>query len=473
MFKLSSEASLDGAISVENKFIVDYMPYADGDYVKIYLYGLSLAARKGSADDTVERLARRLDIDVATVNAAIDYWCDRGLMSRLDGDICYFSPRSARPKIKKWDVDEYAEFNRIAQLYITGRQILSNEYNEYYSLMEQLNIEWQAMACIIKYCADLKGENVAYQYVLAVARNLAEDGHRSFDEVNDKLDEYGVYYNDLRAVLGAMGKRSVDPEAVKLYKKWKNEYKFDFEVILHVAQKVKRGGLAVLDEKLSYYREMCFFTTDIIDKYEEDRKSLYTLAKTINKSLGVYYENVDPELTAYIKPWLSLGFEPNALVAAAEYCMRNDLKRLSDLDATVRDLFGRGLTTEKQVRDSVDHEKRFDADIEKLNKKLGIKGAAKDIQRAYIANWKEKWAMPQSVIDHAASLSAGKSEPYAYMNRILLTWHNSGVSDLDAAKRAGLPAFQTAPDSAPKGIAVESRSAEELNALFTQISEDD
>ena len=35
MFKLSSEASLDGAITVENKFIVEYMPYADGDYVKV------------------------------------------------------------------------------------------------------------------------------------------------------------------------------------------------------------------------------------------------------------------------------------------------------------------------------------------------------------------------------------------------------------------------------------------------------
>ena len=53
MFKFSSEASLDGSVTVETKFIVEYMPYADGDYVKVYLYALSLAARKNDPDDSI------------------------------------------------------------------------------------------------------------------------------------------------------------------------------------------------------------------------------------------------------------------------------------------------------------------------------------------------------------------------------------------------------------------------------------
>ena len=79
MFKLSSEASLDGVVTVENKFIVEYMPYADGDHVKVYLYGLSLAARKNDSDDSVSMLARRLDLSVETVEAAIDHWTEQGL----------------------------------------------------------------------------------------------------------------------------------------------------------------------------------------------------------------------------------------------------------------------------------------------------------------------------------------------------------------------------------------------------------
>ena len=349
MFKLSSEASLDGAITVENKFIVEYMPYADGDYVKVYLYGLSLAARKSDADDSIERLARRLDMDERTVNAAIDYWTEQGLMSRLGDDICYFSPRTARPKIKLLDVDTYKEFNRQAQLYISARQISPNEYHDYYTLMEKLHVEWQAMVLIVKYCVDLKGDNVSCPYILSVARNLAEDGYRTADDVGERLDEFGVYYNDLRAALGAMGKKHVDHEAVQLYKKLKIEYKFGADVILHVAQNMKHGSIALLDEKLTQYNKLGFFSADIIDKYEEDRKTLYKLAKSVNKALGVYYDNTDPEIATYIKPWLALGFESKAILAAADYCMKKDMKRLSDLDAVIRDLFERGLTTEKPV----------------------------------------------------------------------------------------------------------------------------
>ncbi|MDE7164037.1 MAG: DnaD domain protein [Clostridiales bacterium] len=470
MFKLSSEASLDGAITVENKFIVEYMPYADGDYVKVYLYGLSLAARKSDADDSVDRLARRLDLDEHTVSAAIDYWTEQGLMSRLGDDICYFSPRNARPKIKKYDVDKYREFNRQAQLYIAARQISPNEYNEYYALMEKLDLEWQAMVLIVKYCVDLKGDNVSCPYITTVARNLAADGYRTFDDVGERLDEYGVYYNELLRVLGG---KHPDHEAVQFYKKWKMTYKFDKDVIYHVAQNVKRGGAAAIDAKLTGYYELGLTTAEQIDKYEEDRKNLYKLTKAVNKALGLYYDNVDPEITAYIKPWLGLGFEPNAIIAAADYCMRKDIKRLSDLDAVIRDLFERGLTTEKQVRDSVDHENRFDAKIEKLFKTLNIKGAVKDIQRAYYANWAEKWAMPQALIDYAAEISADKANPFAYINAVLQSWHNDGITEVSKAKSAAPPTGNTQQPTAPTGVVFERYTEEQLNSMFTRITEDD
>ena len=472
MFKLSPEASFDGAVTVENKFIVEYMPYADGDYVKVYLYGLSLAARKEDKDDSVNMLARRLGLDPVTVEAAIDYWSELGLMSRLGDDICYFSPRTARPKIKNFNVDEYHEFNRNAQLYITERQIPSNEYNEYYSFMEKLHVEWQAMVFIIKYCADLKGGNVSCPYILAVARTLAQDGYRTADEVGERLEEFGVYYNDLCAVLGAMGKKHPDHEAVQLYKKWRHEYKFDFEVIFHVAKNIKHGGIATLDEKLSQYHSLAFFNADIIDKYEADRKELYKFAKAVNKALGVYYENLDPEIAMYIKPWQSLGFEQKAVLAAAEYCMKKDMRRLSDLDAVIRDLSERNLTSEKQVKDNIDSENRFDGEIKELNKLFNLKGAVKDTQRTHYADWAEKLAFSKELIDYAATLAVGKANPYAYMNAILLSWKENGVSDIEKAKAAA-PTTAGAQSSAPTGIVYERYTEEQLNSLFTQITEDD
>lgn len=475
MFKLSSEASLDGAITVENKFIVEYMPYADGDYVKVYLYGLSLAAGKIDADDGLEKMARRLAMDERTVTAAIDYWAEQGLMSWRSDGIYYHSLRNTRPKIKNYDVDKYQEFNRQIQLYIKERQIAPNEYNEYYALMEKLNLEWQAMVLIVKYCVDLNGSNVSCSHILSVARNLATDGYRTADDVGERLDEFGVYYNDFKRMLSVMGKKHVDHESIQLYKKWRIEYKFSADVILHVAQNIKRGGIAMLNEKLKQYHELGFLSADIIDKYEEDRKYLYQLAKSINKAIGVYYDNTDPEIATYIKPWLSMGFETKAILAAADYCMKKDMKRLSDLDAVIRDLFERGLTTEKQVNDSVNYENRYDDKIEKLLKALKIQGAVKDIHRAYYANWTEKWNMPQALIDYAAELSANKANPFAYMNAVLLAWHNSGITDIEKAKSAAPVAGDKASQqpAAPTGMVFEKYTEEQLNNLFTQITEDD
>lgn len=474
MFKLSSEACLDGAVTVENKFIVEYMPYADGDYVKVYLYGLSLAARKDDPDDTVERMARRLDLDEATVSAAIDYWTELGLMSRLGDDISYLSPRTARPKIKKYDVDKYREFNRQAQSYITSRQISPNEYNEYYGIMERLGIEWLAMVLIVKYCVDLKGENVSCPYILAVARNLAQDGYRTADEVEERLEEYGVYYNDLCEVLGALGGgKRPDHESVKLYKKWKIVYKYDKDMIVGVAATIKRGGMATLDTKLTQYSELGFATAEQIQKYEDERKALYKLTKAVNKALGVYYENVDPEITNYIRPWLDMGFEDGAVVAVAEYCMKNGLKTLSDLDSVMREFFNSSVLTEKQVKAHTEREARFDGDISALMQSLKLRGAIKPVYRAFYENWRERMNVSKELIDHAATLAADKSNPFAYMNSVLSAWSASGVTTVDGAKAHG-----TEKPSAPTGEAKpntvrEQMTAEQLNALFVRLGEED
>ena len=468
MFKLSPEAALDGSVTVENKFIVEYMPYADGDYVKVYLYGLSLAARKSDPDDTLDRLARRLGLDAATVDAAIEYWTERGLMARLGDEITFLPPRAARVKPKKYDVDRYAEFNRMAQSYIDARQITPNEYNDYYALMEKFDLEWQAMAAIVSYCARLKGGNVSCPYILAVARNLAEDGYRSFDEVTERLEEYGVYYNDLCEVLSAMGGKRPDHEAVRLYKKWLKVYKFDKSVVLEVAQTIKKGGVASLDARLTAYKDAELMTTEKIDAYEKERKALYTLAKAVNRALGLYYENTDPEIATYIKPWLALGFDDKAIIALAEHCMKNNLKTLSDLDAVVREFFASSVITESDIRARIDGETRFDKQIEKLMGALGVLGAVKATHRAYYSVWKDKLAFSDEIIELAADKAKNTANPFAYMNKILSAWHGAGVKTVaDAeAQSVGFSEAAATTTRTDKATVTERYSAEELDALF-------
>ena len=126
------------------------------------------------------------------------------------------------------------------------------------------------------------------------------------------------------------------------------------------------------------------------------------------------------------------------------------------------------------VKDSVNYENRHDGDIEKLLKTLGVRGAVKDVHRAYYANWAEKWTMPQALIDYAAELSAGKDNKFAFMNAVLSAWHNSGVTDVQKAKAAAPTAGdKAAPTAATTGMVFEKYTEEQLNSLFTPITEED
>lgn len=101
------------------------------------------------------------------------------------------------------------------------RNILPNEYNEYYSIMEAMHIEPSAMLAVIAYSIRQKGEDVNYAYILAVARNLAHQGCLTYERVNEQLSEFDLYDKDLLAVLKSLGsKKSPTIDDKHLFKKW-------------------------------------------------------------------------------------------------------------------------------------------------------------------------------------------------------------------------------------------------------------
>ena len=82
--KLSKEAAAEGKIQIDNAFIVDFMPFAPENYVKIYLYGLSLACTLSDESlNTPEEIAKRLNLDASTVTEAFSYWAGCGVVNVL------------------------------------------------------------------------------------------------------------------------------------------------------------------------------------------------------------------------------------------------------------------------------------------------------------------------------------------------------------------------------------------------------
>lgn len=74
-----------GTTAIENIFIHDFMPMANGTHVKIYLTAY-LYTQDPQLSKTVDnaQLARHLNLSIEDVVAAWQYWEDRGIIQRID-----------------------------------------------------------------------------------------------------------------------------------------------------------------------------------------------------------------------------------------------------------------------------------------------------------------------------------------------------------------------------------------------------
>ena len=65
----------DNAILLDHEFIDQYMPEANGEYVKVYLY---ILRHQNQEDLTLEQIADALNHTEADVKRAINYWQKAG-----------------------------------------------------------------------------------------------------------------------------------------------------------------------------------------------------------------------------------------------------------------------------------------------------------------------------------------------------------------------------------------------------------
>lgn len=472
--KLSREIIENEKLRIDNAFVTDFMPFAPENYVKVYLYGLKLACFGGVGDIETE-IAGKLNLEPGLVNEAFSYWANEGLVNILSTSpvaVEYLAVNKGTLALRKFSKTKYKDFNDQLHAMLPSRNILPNEYNEYYSIMEAMHIEPEAMLAIIAYCIRLKGQDVGYPYILAVARNLARQGCLTYDRVNEQLSEFDLYDKDVAAVLHSLGsKKAPAIEDKRMFAKWTKTLGFPTETVVQVAKSVKRGGMDRLDALLVKYYENHLFSMAEIDEFNRNRDRLYSLTKEINKRIGVYYEQLDFIIETYVTRWLGYGFTDETLLTIAEYCFRCNIRTLEGYNATVEKFYKQGLITADDIGEFLGEAVRRDADIREALEKAGVTRPVTSRDRDSYRTWTYSWKMDRDVVLYAASLAAGNASPVSYMNAILGGWHNAGVTSLEGAKKFGATRASAARETA--ATVTKTYTSEQLNAMFDSLNNED
>ncbi len=254
--KIYTEAP-EGATVIQNYFIDQYMPEANGEFVKVYLYLLRCA--NTGRELSLSSIADVFEHTENDVRRALSYWENQGLL-RIElgklGELLtvtftepWRSPAqeevpadSARePLAGEEDGKELSpeEQKELRQLFFVAEQYLqrpltSQEQHDYVYYYSVLHLSFDLIEYLLEYCIS-KGTTSPH-YMRSVALAWAEKGIRSVREAKKETTLYNKNYYEILNAFGIKGRSPAPPEQ-EMMDRWLNEYGFSIDIVLEACRR--------------------------------------------------------------------------------------------------------------------------------------------------------------------------------------------------------------------------------------------
>lgn len=476
--EFSSEVVSSNTTVVDNVFLSDFLPNANGDYVKVYLYGLYKCS--SGRDNDLQSFSKALQMSEEDIISIFYYWQEVGLVNVVNVEpimIRFLPVKSALSKIKKYNVDKYTSFNLSAQELIGSKMLTPRELEEFYYLIENLHISADALLRIIEYCVSIKGKNISVSYIVAVAKNWIYDGVRTVEDVLERLEAQERVSGDVVLVLKALGlKRQATIDEYQMYLTWVKDLDMSLELIVHIAKKTKTKNFNKLNTLVNKCYANRLLSVKEVDDYLKSEESMFELAKGVVKNLGLWYDNLENVVDTYISNWLQLGFESDAILTLSNYAFRSNIRTLDGLNNSINNMFKLGLLTDASIDNYMADIVKNDSTIRQILVDLGIDRGVISMDRTMYKTWLYDWNMSNEIINYAIELSKGKYSAMQYLNRVLSEYHTKGISSVEDAKKyqlsfVGNGASQAVKNSSPKQAHKREYSKQELDSLFDDLYE--
>lgn len=465
---LDADYVREGYTQVDNVFLSKYMPDADATDVKVYLYGLMLALGGRGADNTKDAISLALRLTAERVDSAFAYWADSGLISYTsDGKgIMYNSVKAPTTKAVYYNAREYSEFVDELRRVFPEKIIPEQDIVRYVETLRLYKIEQNAMLLIARYCRDAKGTTNTAS-VVGLASAWAKQGLTTERAVNARLDELERNSEEMKNVYTALGLRSEPSvEDAGLYVSWTAKgFKPDTIMVACRACK-RRGGMQRLVRLMDELYSAKALTAVEADEYLRKKDEIKAFAEQIIRTLGSFYATLDMPIETYINPWLSLGFEKNALSAIAKFCFMRNIRTLDGMQVYVDKFYKLGVVTEQGIDAYVQRQNAVDNAIREVLSVCGAEPFISARDRDFYRTFAEDWGFEQDVILTVASYARNKPFPMSYINKILLTLKENGIRTVEGAKKLLEGGLDKKKDTTKDNIIKQDYTAAEVASAF-------
>lgn len=309
------------ATPIENLFILEYMPGADGTQLRVYLYGLMLCRYPAFDGDT---LTQALSLTKEEALAAYAYWQREGLVRILCADpleVEYMAPsqRASGPMLLP---GKYGPLIQAAQTLLAPRTLRPQELRRLYDWMDVFGLSEGAVLELISHCIGRNpGKTVSMNYMDAVAQAWADAGVHTAAEAKARADAFNALASGAGAILKRWNKRRAPTEdELTLYEIWTTQWGFTPEAILAACPavtKADRPSFDYLGSILASMHNSGLHTAQAVTGSLEDSEESRALAREVFARMGI--GNAATLLQReQLQGFLSAGLPRDVLLYAAE-----------------------------------------------------------------------------------------------------------------------------------------------------------
>ena len=238
-----------GHTLVSDVFLDKYMPAANGEYVKIYLY-LLLCLKSNVQELSISLIADKFDRTESDIQRALTYWEKMHLLkleyddSKALTSICLAeneanekhepglslsqpSSPSSTESTTPLSQNEAKQLLFICEQYL-GKTLSSSEVSRIMYFHDTLVFSADLIEYLVEYCVSKQHKSL--RYIESVALGWHKSGYRTVSQAKQQTSTYNKAYFTILKSFGISGRNPVEGEILYM-NKWLKEWNFSQELI--------------------------------------------------------------------------------------------------------------------------------------------------------------------------------------------------------------------------------------------------
>lgn len=479
MFEWDRDALAYGVTPVENRFLMDYLPAAKGDFIKVYLWGLFLCGQRRE-DDSLEAMSQELFLPVSEIEAALRYWERRGLVSRISENppqYRFYSPAQRKDSAGAPLLADDGQVNFAEAVYATfgdRRKVTPAEIALAWEWVQDIGLPPEAVLMLLNHCANQRGAQFSFKKAEPLAVRMKEANVVTSDDADAFLRHHQTVHDGARKLLSRMGKRRLASEdELALYEKWLDEWHFDADAILAACRETTGGdpSFKYLDGILSGLRARGEGRTagqvqqQLLREKDEKEK-----AQEVFRRLGVAVD-----LPAALRLYREMtALQPHGvLLLAADECAH--VKRQPKVDDLISLLDAwqkKGLTDEEAVRAYLEKYREVNRALREVFDACGHSGRPTEADRTMYEKWRGMMSADMILLA-AQEARAAEGNKLAYLDKVIGEWHKTGIrTPEEAAARKKPETKKSGKTVSAQRYGQRSYSEEELDQVTAEMLEE-